>query len=792
MMRRLEWLALGLFIAGLLGVVGVMMLPTGSTWGVFHEPHLDKKSLRLSETVTYEQTFVTEFSYVSGFLFFIDPPESREGELLVQFRQDNRFEDFIVPLSDVTQAGEVFVPFSPVRVGEGGQVTVQIAARGMPEPLGLLYQIDATKFEDGELFQTSDIDGVRSDKPGDLAFRVRYQSSVMERAHIPLLLVLLGLVGAVVGWYVLVFLSDARLDIFHLRWRRVDTWSVIGLSVVIGGFFLFNFGVVSFDHPSAQGDEMKNLMYLDSTVNSVRSGSLPYWHHVTCGGQPLIGNPEANVFGAGPLFATFFGVGAGMKMLLILEAVVLSVGMYVLARYIGLASIPALWPALIIPLSGYVVNRVLIGHTMYTGGLSFVPWILLTYLMSLRHRYWAVASSALMALAFYRGDTHPLFYATVLMAVWGVVLAVQRRSIRPLVLGVLIGVFFLVLGAPKILPVLESTEHFNSDSLPKMVVLLNRHQLWDDVFLDGSVHTEYLAAELSNAEWEDWENIGSYTGLVVLLLVIPGFYWMPRNMRWMLGVGLVVFLIVGEGAVYNNYLRHVPYLGSLLRLPSRVLIMAIISGTLAGGFALQGLDRMRFGRVVVIVLLLWGVGDVGRYAYQTLGRMEFAPLENVPADVVPLMLQPHPFKPGLHPLTVARRNSVAPGSCQDFNVSPKFTIALGTPLVTTSDGEPLRATLLPNNITINAPASQQIVVRLAESEIMSVSNGYVLPATEDGIPIVVSDVNRPVVVSYFSWSLQAGLIAMITFLVSLGIVERERLFTLVKLGRRAIGKIFRA
>lgn len=776
-MVRRQWISLGLLVGGWAAAGLMVLLPTGTTWGVYHEPGPNKPPLRLSASLAYEQTFAPEFSHIGGLLLFIKPPIQDEGRLLIDLQQGDDHQVATVQLAQIPVTGEVFVPLRAFRVSKHELVSARVSIVETSQVVELLYQIDATKYPEGELFRVATMNGTRKSKAGDLAFRVDYQSSVLERMRMPVTLALIGTVLSVGGWYGLRRLAPEMGALFHLRWQRRDTWFVIALSVLVGGFFLYHFDPTHLSQPTAQGDEAKNLLYLNSTIVALKAGVLPQWHHLTCGGQPLMGNPEANTFGAGPFLGLLVGAAAGIKLLVVLEAVALAVGLYVMSRYVGLLPIPALLPALVVPLSGYVVNRVLIGHTMFTGGLSFTPWILLTYLLSLRSRYWIVVTAALMVGALYRGDTHSLFYTLMLMAVWGIVLAVERRSGRPLVLGLLAGIFFVLFGMGKIMPILENTAHFNGDALAPMVVLLNQTRLWDDIFLDRSIHTKYLSAELTGAEWEDWENIGLYTGLVPIVLLVIGLWVAPRRLGWLLGSGLLVFLVLGEGSLYHLYLRQLPYLGSLLRLPSRTLIMAVIVGTMAGAFALQRIERLRFGRLLAVGILVWSIVDVGQYAHQTLRRMEFSAPESVSVDEIPLILEPHPYKPGLHLLTVAQRNSVAPGSCQDFNVAPTFVITPGTPLITTAEGKSVAAQLRPSSIQISPPNSRKIIVRIMDASILKVANGYTLPATAIGLPIVVREPDEPVTLTYTSPSLSAGLTLSLASAASLLLLWSTRKLT---------------
>ena len=100
-------------------------------------------------------------------------------------------------------------------------------------------------------------------------------------------------------------------------------------------------------------DFIKDTIYLQTTTESLQQGQLPYWQHVTCGGQPILGNPETNVISLGTLVSLITGPTIGLKLMIIIEIAIMAAGFYFLGRVIGLSPIGAIMPALILPLSGF-------------------------------------------------------------------------------------------------------------------------------------------------------------------------------------------------------------------------------------------------------------------------------------------------------------------------------------------------------------------------------------------------------------------------------------------------------
>jgi len=116
--------------------------------------------------------------------------------------------------------------------------------------------------------------------------------------------------------------------------------------------------------------------------------------------------------------------------------VIAGVGFYIVARLLGQRPVGALLPGLLIPLGSFISNRILLGHTMFIGGVAFAPWAIIGFLLARRDPRWGVLTSIALTLMIGRGDTHVLLYVLILLGLWAVLWAYKNRTVKPVGLWV--------------------------------------------------------------------------------------------------------------------------------------------------------------------------------------------------------------------------------------------------------------------------------------------------------------------------------------------------------------------
>jgi len=756
------------FLALVLVIIGLWLTerPTHPLWGTYYQPHADDRTLILSSSTSYQQSFLSEYQYLSGFVIVLAPDNyaARRDQLNITISQNDNQVTYTTPLNLTTPTGLLHISLPPHKVSPSQPVILALSLPNSDQTIGLRYQPDSRKLPGGQL-QVIEQQAAKN-RQGHLAFRPQYQTTPRELADLALSSWLTLVAASLLAIILLKTLSKKQPPSTKIKPTR-NAYIIPLVIILFTGLFIW-LHFLPANHLPTNGDTTKDTIYLQSIASTIATGQIPHWLHATCGGQPLLGNPETGVLGLGTPLAVLFGAVISLKLLLALEIASAALGTYILARLFGISRLHALLPAALLAFGGYAINRILIGHTMYVGGLAFMPWIIMTgYLAFRRHPKWIIACASLITLAFFRGDTHAVAYTAMALAIISLIVAIQTRKLRPLIILFVIAALSASLSLVKILPVLEGQWHFHGHNLPELVVLLKQQDEFLPVFLDDPIQRGQL--DVINGEFEDYTNIGLYTGPLPLALALLGIFVAPNRLRLIFATLLVTFLVLGEGSLYNTYLRQVPYLGQLMRLPSRLLIISILAGSILGAATLDWISH-RAGRyvgpAVATTLLLVALIDMSLYAHHTLNHIEQVPPP--PAIITPdypQVISADPTQPNLHPIPLTQAGFTAPNFCQDFNRQPPFSIQTTQPLAIDSQNQSLPATISSNSITITTNNTDPIYVHTWNSPLLTVTNGFVAPHEEQIGPLTIIPTGNPVTLNYRSHTALPGALLSIGFLL---------------------------
>lgn len=686
--RALPWVFL---VGAAVTAVFVLASPSLPEWGKRHTPHLQKPPLTFSSGHTAEQTFTFEAQTLDRIVLWLDTtgPVPRDGGLTLEVDARGERRTSQAAFADVPESGAVVFSIDPSLTAPPGTEAIfrlQLAQPG--QTVGLRYQIDQSKYPEGTL--------VFGAAKGDLAFQLRYQRPALGS-------------GMLQGLYALGILLAGAIAARLLRRRAGGTsgsglsrrtWLFaggLGLAVALFyGWFLLRPGF--WVGPT---DFSKDAAYLASAAEALRSGTWPVWSHRTCGGMALLGNPEGNTFSIGTLLATVLPPDKALLLLLVVEGGLSAMGTYLLARTLGLRSLGSIAAAIIASLSAGYAYRIVEGLTPVGGAVAFLPWVFFTLVLALKTRagIWVVASGTALAAMFLRGDVHVVVAVGATAALWLGIAALRQRSLAPLGILVGMGAVAFLWGSIKILPYFEQPSLIQRD-LPPYVVPLAQFGLLDDALLRIHDRGGVDVRPLHDRRLEQWGNFGGYVGATALVLGAIGILTRHRH-RWPILAAALLALAIGEGALFETVLRHQAILGSLLRVPTRVLsVFAAFLGLLAG----IGLDRIArdfrgTSRAVAGFLLLVLASELG---YAT-GRILLANTawNTAPATVFPSgpTLIPHagvPPNDERHATKLTRTGFLLPKICGDQNNPPPFVKELKepTPLATVpSETKPNRILL---------------------------------------------------------------------------------------------------
>ena len=327
-------------------------------------------------------------------------------------------------------------------------------------------------------------------------------------------------------------------------------------------------------------------MWEAGVVALSRFGEWPLWDPFHCGGVTIFGNPQNQLFAPLYFFSFLIGPTAATKLWVLLHAAAGFSGMILFARREGALGWPgALLAAVAWGASGFFAWHGARGHSALLP-FYYAPWLLLAWRAAARDPRWTAGVAALLGLVLLEGGGYPFAFFLLLLGFDALVrLASRQGRGRILVAGLVAAPLTLLLGAVRLLPVLDQmlgrprTRHF-ADALSASEVLgmltVREH---------GLLHAghRYL-----------WTEYGSYVGWGVVALAVlgAGVAWRRGRIQWVLG--LVVFLgfTVGHYGPWSPWelLQRLPLYESL-RAPSRFAVFFSFYLALLAGLGLDALER---------------------------------------------------------------------------------------------------------------------------------------------------------------------------------------------------------
>jgi hypothetical protein len=207
------------------------------------------------------------------------------------------------------------------------------------------------------------------------------------------------------------------------RLDQADAWA--GAILIIAPIALFTIPSI-LGHPPIIGDNLiQNFPLRVLTGQILASGHLPEWNTLSNSGTPLLGGLNAGSFY--PLTLPFAVLPAIVAWVVNMAAcyVAAGLGLYVLARWLGLAPIPAFLGAITYAFMGMMVAQMV--HLGVIQGQGWLPWVILAMLVATRRLKASRSSGVVESL---RAARWPLAGLVVLVGL--VFLTGEPRSIADL------------------------------------------------------------------------------------------------------------------------------------------------------------------------------------------------------------------------------------------------------------------------------------------------------------------------------------------------------------------------
>lgn len=399
-------------------------------------------------------------------------------------------------------------------------------------------------------------------------------------------------------------------------WRKRWLVGSVGVAIValciIGLFFSQPHTTFVFPHSHDWDLRLSWSQAVRATV--LRYHQFPLWNPYRCGGAPLLGEPESDIFSLYAPFLFVFGPATGYLIVFFFYMLLGIYGLNRLASHVGISKAGSVLSGLGYFCSGLFIIPFVTGITSFLS-MAYFPYVVLyidLYLRSWNLRY-ALYSGGFIALMFLSGFHYiPIVFLYVFVVC--TIACISQRRIKPLVGAGIILMFFVGLSALKLVPTLESLYVRTFDSGPYkfsgysistlIYSLFSRNQLSDAYAVFGVEQRGFLHGVSYGID----EN-GMYVGWIFGLLALWGFFQKKKWMYVQRIVWCIFFLLTfGENIVPSLYsvLHAVPFF-SFMRVAQRYRYVSMIPFALFAGVGFDAcvalLDRLLQRKKYVVTFI---------------------------------------------------------------------------------------------------------------------------------------------------------------------------------------------
>lgn len=408
-------------------------------------------------------------------------------------------------------------------------------------------------------------------------------------------------------------------------------------------FVAFAFWAPAFHHLTASGFgdwQWFHHQWEAGRIAIERWHEAPLFDPFHCGGVPLWGNPQSQVFS--PTYLMFvlpFGTTIGHKLYLVFHAAVGMAGTYLYARReLRLAEIASAFAAIVFTTSGFFAWHGAGGHATFLA-FYYGPFLMLAWRRSARDYRYAAAVALLMSLVVFEGGHYPFPYFIVWMTFDLAMRLIVRGHgrMRTIASALLAGVLTALVSAMRIVPIL-------------IAILAHPHPVPDsdamtlDEILHILTHRDQTQWAFPGHQWV-WPEYGAYVGYGALMLATMGLCIAaldatrlrpsrPRIELFILFLGAILFTAMTQGNAGPHHpwplLQELPFYRSI-HVPSRWRVMILWHVAILGAFSIDALERgtrnldlrrpfQRLAAALPILLLVMVTADVWSVTWTIIDR----------------------------------------------------------------------------------------------------------------------------------------------------------------------------
>lgn len=336
-------------------------------------------------------------------------------------------------------------------------------------------------------------------------------------------------------------------------------------------------------------------------------GQFPLWNPYYCGGNVMLASPESNFLAPPFICVLLFGEVVGVKLIIVFYAVAGVLGMYLLARVLGMGRMSSLAPAIIFIMSSWFALRISEGHSSFLP-FALLPFVAAFYIKSFNEKNWwrwAALASIFYAWMIFAGGVYPFTITSMFLGYFCLLSIIGKRSLKPAWTLAAIIVMAFLLSAVKSIPQYEfmksfprkteAVEFHSVEILGKSLFSRNQRVTTQgqEFYLDaGKTREENMETFWGGARPWGWHEYGAFTGVAAFVLFFGSVAAIRRSWPWLLISVTTLLMSLGEFSPVNiwSVLHRLPVISSL-HGSSRVMPLFVFTFAIAAGFALARLEE---------------------------------------------------------------------------------------------------------------------------------------------------------------------------------------------------------
>lgn len=382
----------------------------------------------------------------------------------------------------------------------------------------------------------------------------------------------------------------------HTMDIRREILLYIGIGMVfsiVATFPLFQHSTYISNH----GDVNRGLIFSGVAKEALFSGQLPLWNPYTCGGGPMLSDLESWFLQPFSVITLPFDEILGMKLSYTLTLFTAFLGFAFLGkRILFFGHIGSLTLALIMAFGGYITQHIAEGYYVWISS-AWIPWFLLTGLLSLKNIRWVPVASLMLAFMFGSGSMHMVVYSLFFLGLVFLCVSSEKKMYERIGILLTIVAFFLLLAAIKLWPAFSLLQ--TEESRPGFTLPIH--------FLPRMLLSRGLVPPVSyNGILYRFGEFGNYIGYLSLVLAcIPFIHKRKQEVVWgkyksfFLASAVMLIVAFTSLPITHGFISHIT---DLFRIPSRVMIFPVFGIGILAAYGIEKLSRYK-----KVSIVSWGI-----------------------------------------------------------------------------------------------------------------------------------------------------------------------------------------